>query len=553
MKHPFKKNPFSAFGKTNCHPPAPATSPWLQTDIRFLHVFPSEWIVRLFLVLWLTTLSLLPGTAHAAITDTLSLPADDEEMIFQIKWARLQRLRAGQTDTLPLDITQAIHDADSAALGDDYVVAVAYLDLALEFLEQHAFTATPPYKASHIWGLEAIAGTDLWQQKYSISLVDQDSAIYENQGNPYTGLRLTYRGTDHRGAILRMQTEGKYGHEYGSGTAELGFEAPIGAKVSVQVADRLEGTHYQREKSLRYWNNQFLGRLNWHPLRPLTIALEREEQGRRYLYPSTFFTSYHQSQTSLRAGGEWRDVLRSEIRFDRRQRDYRETPEQAYSENILTLFWYPLGLRAWSLRGMVQSRNRNYGSGFIDSLLTNDFQEWYVQSLFSIGSTSALSLQLSTSWNKKSYVHPDQATPDYLDLIIEPTLHYMLNGHYTLKAGYRFRQKEHQSADIDGSESVGMENFQAHAPVVGFEMICGTVLVNLYDVYEIRQYAGTLPAEYTLYSDRDIHSLFFYLAWTISGRWTFNAMINLDQDLARNEQGSDARSNILNFELLYKF
>ncbi len=506
----------------------------------------------LCLIIHLTIIALLPGAAHAVLTDTLSVSAEDE-MIFQIKWARLERLRDGQNDALPLDIAQAIQDADSAALGDDYVVAAAYIDLALEFLEQRAFTATPPQKASHVWALEAIAGTDLWQQKYSISLSDQDSAIYESQGNPYTGLRLIYRGTDQRGAILHAQTEGRYGHEYGSGNAELKFEAPIGAKVSLQVADRLESIHYQREKSLRYWNNQFLGRLNWHPLRPLTIALEREEQARRYRYPSIFFNSYHQSQTSLRLGGEWRDVLRSEIRFDRRQRDYRETPEQAYSENILTLFWYPIGLRAWSLRGMVQSRNRRYGSGFIDSLLTNDFQEWYIQSLLSIGSTSALSLQLNTSWNTKSHVHPDQATPDYLDLIIEPTLHYMLNGHYTVKAGYRFRQKQHHSADIAVSESVAMENFQAHAPVVGFEMIWGPVLMNLYDVYEIRTYAGTLPAEYTLYSDRDIHSLFLYFTWTISGRWTFSAMVNMDQDLARNEQGSDARSNIFNFELLYKF
>jgi hypothetical protein len=129
----------------------------------------------------------------------------------------------------------------------------------------------------------------------------------------------------------------------------------------------------------------------------------------------------------------------------------------------------------------------------------------------------------------------------------------MLNGHYTLKAGYRFRRKHHTSSDAEVQASVAMENYRAHAPVAGIEIIWGSLLLNLYDVYEFRRYPETTATEYPLYSDRDTHSLFFYMTWSVSSRWSFNAMANMDQDLARNEQGSDARSNILNFELLYKF
>ncbi len=490
--------------------------------------------------------------------DSLLASRDEDMILYQVKWARLGRLQQEmlvQDERTPLavDILQAIQEADSVAQSGDFILATAYLDIALHYLEQKSIAADREIKPLHLWQMETIAGSDLWQQKYSISLVDQDSAIYESQGNPYLGMRLTYRGRDARGAVLHALGEVKYGHAWGTGAADLGYEAPIGARLSLRVTNRLEGTHYQRARSLRYWNNQFRGHFTWHPATWAAISVEQEAQSRRYLHPSTFFTSYRQNQSTLRLQGEWPHALRSEVRFDHRRRHYREIPQQNFSENLATLYWYPTGFRAWSLRGTVQSRHRAYHSGFIDSLLTNDFHEFYAQSMLTVGGTAALSLQLSASWNRKNYLQPDQSTPDYHDIIVEPTLNYMLNGHYTLKAGYRFRQKKHHAAVAASNESVAMEDFYAHAPVAGFEMSFGTLLVNIYDVYEIRRYTDASPAGFTLYSDRNTHSLFVYLACSLSAHWSLNAMINIDQDLARNEQGSDARSNILNFELLYKF
>ncbi len=498
------------------------------------------------------------GTENSQATDTSSTDKGEEILLYAIKWSQLQRLRQDAEAAvpplhLPEDMTALIGEAASSAANGEHMLALIYLDQVLTYYGEILQPRTDARVSSGEWQVEMISGSDLWQQQFAISLADQDSTIRESQGNPYIGVRGAFSGKDARGAILRAGGEGKYGEEYLFGSLNAYFEAPLGRAFSLAVQDRLENTYYREDDNLRYWNNQFRGRLSWNWHNGHSIQIEEEGIWRRYRQPGALFTNYAQQQWSLRLQGAWPSLIRYEARFDRRMREYPESSLQDYQEDLFTLSWLPVGLYKLSIRGWLQSRVRRYQAEYVDSLFTNDFGEWFGQAALTWTPHEEWALELAATWNDRSYAMPAAATPSYQDIIIEPAGHFYINGHFAIKAGYRFRSRLHSAQEAASAESITVEDYYAHAPVLGMDLNWSSLLINLQEVYEIRRYPNAPAGEYTFYADHDIHSLLLFIAWNLSAHWSANLMANIDQDLARNDQGSDARSNILNLELVYKF
>lgn len=523
-----------------------------------IHSSAKSSLLLLLLLTWAPSGWTLPPPFPGGAPDsTAAADAANQRLLYTIKWERLQRaLRedgaAGTEVAMPEDMAALLAEAEEAAAAGDYLLALICLEEVVQYHDSRPATAEPLGSTTSDWRFELLSGHDLWQQRFAISLTDQDSVIRESRGNPYVGVRGSFSGRDGRGSILRASGEGKMGGEYLFGSAHGYYEAPVGSHFALTIQDRLEATHYNEEESLRYWHNQFRTRLSWNWFAGHTLAAEQERLWRQYLKPGDLFTDHTQQQWSVRMQGLWPALLRYEARYDRRDRTYPGSSAQDYQEDLLSLSWLPSGLHTLFFKGWLQSRVRRYAAGYIDSLFTNDFNEWYAQGTLSWNPSPAWLLEVAANWNDRAYAWQSTSSPSFQDLLLEPSAQYMLNGHISLKAGYRYHRRLYASED-DGSSSAAVEDYYAHAPVLGVDIIWNDLLLNFQEIYELRRYPNAPQGESTFYADHDIHSLLLFISWSLSAHWSVNVMAHIDQDMARNEQGSDARSNILNAELSYRF
>lgn len=500
-------------------------------------------------------------TAQIQSADSSTVRSDgDADLLFRIKWSRLQRLlQSAHPDStgitsLPAEIQQLIREAMDYARQNDYDTAITFIDVVLNYLPERSVSQTS--QAAETKGADVstqvFCGSDLWQQKFSVSISDADSTIFEDQGNAFVGLRLAVNA--HSGFLRqsRIYMEAKYSQEYLYGYLDVNRRSHAGARYSTYFENRLEGISYFKEKELRYWHNRTRALVAWQVGAKTTLSAEDEIQVRRYAYDSSLFSSYWQNQAALLLSCDLPLLSKTDIRYDFRIRQYQNRSAQNYFENLLTITLWPNLLQKNQFSSYTQLRLRDYHHGMVDSLLTNPFNELYHESSARVLLWQNLSLHLGLTLNLRHYRFYAEAMPDYRDLTGELALEYLFFSFGSIKIGYRNRCKHHYFSSPDLQKTAEIEDFYAHAPAVEVDIYLGRFLLNISNVYEIRRYPSSPDGSLSLYSDRDVNTLFLLLSWAISSKWEVNVMANIDNDWARNPYSSDSRSNIINFELLFK-
>jgi hypothetical protein len=276
-------------------------------------------------------------------------------------------------------------------------------------------------------------------------------------------------------------------------------------------------------------------------------------QIRRYRTTTPYLSSFAQNQIGGRLLQQW-NTLRPELRYDYRVRSYDSSDRMDYAESIFTLNLWPDLFKSLQVGGYAQARRRRYNGAFVDSLLNNHFSEFYSQAECKWILDPSWSLKTAAEFTLRRYEHPAIAFPNYADAEIEPSLAWQAGSSWSVRAGYRFRQKSHWFAQGYDDWNAQVENYYGHGPVLSLDLLNAKGLfVSLLDHFEWRRYPQAPSSELALYSDRNINSLFLLAGWPFAHHWELTAMATIDHEDDRNLEGADSRSDILNFELYYKF
>ena len=227
-----------------------------------------------------------------------------------------------------------------------------------------------------------------------------------------------------------------------------------------------------------------------------------------------------------------------------------------YNELVYGLNVWPDFSGQFSLGSRIRNRSREYQYGYIDSLYTNNFNEFYGYVDVRYQFKNRMEIECEFELEKRNYGYLSTSMPNYTDYNIEPSFAFGIGSYLTIKTGYRFRSKRHHLNTTEDS-SAQIEDFFSHGPVFTCDIyLAGGFLVSVSNSYLQRRYPHYSSYDYSglsLYSNRDIHSLFFYLVWSITGNWEVNVMSMLDYDRDKSLDNGDTNSNLLNFNLSYKF
>lgn len=515
------------------------------------------------LIFWIPLLSSL----FAQQRDSTATASDvnEESTLYDIKFSRLQRLISNDIkNNVPLqyaaDVLSLIEDAKGFAGQGDYSIADEFLESALELVQEKSEKDSDNQtdaKSKMEWTYQGLFGSELWQQKFGIVLSEQDSVIYESQGNPFVGFRVLMDYQNGVRTQTQLQMEGKLSSEYNSGKLTLQNNHQLSSHIRTSVDNFIDITKYKRDAELSYLDDNLNAGVFITLAKSLGFELRNEMQFLRYSNESEYFHSFLQNYARGKVSFLLANLGRIEFQYGARIRAHDQAESRDYSERIIGGNYWSIGGGKKSLYANIQQNVRTYRYGFVDSLFSNNFNNIYGELAVHYSLDRHLAFRFKTEGERRIYQEFSHATPNYLDVVVEPSFDFNFGLPWTIRLGYQFRNRKHTFPNNVENESPEIEDYYSHGPLISVDVFSTSgFIASLSNSFELRRYPNAPYSDgsgLSLYSNRNINSLFFFMTWNFSPHWELNAMANFDYDKDKNIEGADSRTNLLNFELSYKF
>lgn len=532
-----------------------------------------------------------PADSIAALAADSALAAWSAAADYEIARLRLQRwLLRPQDQAAAEQVAELLQDAESFAAQGDWVTAKLLLEVAGDLIapeEQVLVKETRRQgdketksqsakearsqgdkeakgiedKIAWRWQPEALVGVDFWRQEFEIGYAQDESLFVQNTGNPYTGLRLSVsRDIGSQSRVLAAALL-KTSRDYNSGEVELRGQRALSTTLSGSLENRFETTRYLRDFDLRYWQNNAKVLLSATLNQRLKLELDDELRLRRYAREDELSRNYSQNETGLAVAFAAGIATRLRARYGYLARRHVSFDEYDYFEHRLegSLFSTAAGGSSLYLQNLW--RRRVYPRGLSDSTFENTHREEYLRAdlRLATGSATAIRLEGEFTWRQYPAELDNPYTPNFLDLRLNPQFQFKLLANWQASAGYLYllRRHEREPAATDAESFLVFEDYFSHGLTLGLDLLSlSGILLSLSNAFEIRTYPNVTSGNLIIsnsYSDRNIHSLLFFLSWTLTRRWQLGAFANFDNEISRVREANDSRNTLFSMDLTYSF
>jgi hypothetical protein len=501
-------------------------------------------------------------------------PLSPEAILYEIRFTRLQRLvpqflQDHPDTTLPAVILEFLNDAKQLAEQGSYDLATELLEEVVSFFETEASTPNNPAnysidngtnetpQSSSDWTKYVFFGSDFWEQKFNLALGKRDSTILEGEGNPFVGLRVRL---DHAYGTLSQtlaEIEAKHSRDYLTGRLLLDHRQQVSGAVHTKFENRFEATSYSRDSDLRYIDDQLDLGLFVNLNNANSFELRNEIQVRDYANETDLYTSFLQNRAIATISMAPFGMSHIDVDFDYRNRHHNLDPQKDYYEHrICTEAWYGVASAISTLLA-VQWRARRYKYPDSEDLLTKNFNQFYSELDFRLTLAHNLTLTIDGDLEIRNYREPSTVIPNYWELALQPSFGVNLGAPCLLRFGYYFKTRQHSAASNKNSVKVEIENYYAHGPSITVDVFTlGGFVMSVTDIYEFRRYPNSISkgiSDFSLYSDRNVNSLFLFFSWNFTKRWELDVIANLDHDNDTEDDNGDSRTTLCTLELAYQF
>ncbi len=516
-----------------------------------------------------------PADSIAALAADSALAAWSAAADYEIARLRLQRwLLRPQDQAATKQVAELLQDAESFAAHGDWVTAKLLLEVAGDLIapEEQVLVKEPRSqsaketksqgdKIAWRWQPEALVGVDFWRQEFEIGYAQDESLFVQNAGNPYSGMRLSVsRDIGSQSRVLATALL-KASRDYNSGEVELRGQQALSTTLSARLENRFETTRYLRDFDLRYWQNNAKVMLSAARTQRLKLELDNELRLRRYAHEDELSRNYAQNETGLAVAFAAAIATRLRARYGYLARRHVSFDQYNYFEHRLegSLFSTAAGGSSLFLQNLW--RRRVYPRGLSDSTFENTHREEFLRAdlRLATGSAAAIRLEGELTWRQYPAELDNQFTPDFLDLRLNPQFQFKLLSNWQASAGYLYLLRRHkrEPAATDAESFPVFEDYYSHGLTLGLDLLSTSgILLSLSNAFEIRTYPNVTSSNLIIsnsYSDRNIHSLLFFLSWTLTRRWQLGAFANFDNEISRVREANDSRNTLFSIDLTYSF
>lgn len=542
-----------------------------------------------------------------APVDSTALIKLAETSAYEIDRLRVLRWTQSHQDTSTRDflaqVVDLLSEADKFAHQQDYITGQLILDTALELTGLRTATPAPnqaptltidsplssePNAASE-WRREVLFGVDLWQQKYELGTFSADTMF--SDGNPFVGVRLSFNHNPATrfspanplaakpvvlGESQALNVDGyallKSSRDYFSGEVELNARQSLGGGSYWRLQNRLEGTSYQRDFDLQYWQNVTSALAVAEINKNFRLEIADELRWRRYREQNDFYPNYIQNRAGLGVVFNPAYTTRLDARYNYTVQAHDLCPSHDYLEHRIEASIYQSHSANSSMQLENTWRHRIYPNASAhdgcNSSYQQTYQEEYARADLRVGLVDALALRIDGDFVLRQHETPSDSIPDFLGATVNPQLQFSLSPSFQLRAGYLYALRVYENDIIQPSRASAAppetsfsfyEDYYSHGFTVGIDLIrTDGLLLSLNENFEMRTYPNSTASDATdlglfSYTDRNINSLLLFFSWSFRPRWQANVLANFDNDYSRVDDQSDSRNTLFAIDLAYSF
>jgi len=519
-------------------------------------------------------------------TEDSAALALDSESYYTAMRLRLIRWIRKNSDAVVLDqfrqSVELLEQADKFSAMKDFETAVIILETAFDVAKMplteaesepghiaFATAANPRWQ----WTREAVAGVDYWQQQFELGF-SEDSLYSENNGNPFTGLRVKVSKGEELKNFFSAYSLLKASRDYTSGELELRGRRAFSAQFAGSLTNRVEGTSYRRGSDLKYWQNASTLGLAFYPNRQLRVELKDEFRYRRYRNESSIYPNYFYNQTGIR--GSYAGLsTRMDAAYDYATRVHPSFSENDYLEHRVDAAIY----QATAVNSSIYLQNiwryRDYARGLSDSTYQNTYyyqntyQEEYLRGDFRIGLGPKVAIRVEGDFTLRQHEIPNLIVPDFSHTYLNPQLLFKIFRDLEVGVGYMYLlrlnaenivQQGAVFATAAGNADADTPKYQDYISngfTFSIELFkTNGLMLSVNNIYEMRDYpnATTQSHRDMGYTNKNINTLLFFLAMNLSAKLQLNVLANLDDDRSReSDTHSDSKSTLFSVDLSYSF
>lgn len=524
----------------------------------------------------------------ASYVDSLSEENDSDEIFYQIEMLRFERWARENTYKLvnPVLLNEIVRlkkEAETFAQNNDYTLALIWMETIWDLLEpkeslnleeeglelMNDEDIQDPVADDDIrkfnWSKELITGVDIWRQEFQFNFLQSDSTYLQGSGNPYSGIRLQLDYTPASRHLLQASAFFKYSRDYLTGDLEIRLRNPLGRSYSWRAENRLELSSFYGDFDLQYLQNRSTLAFDLRRLGPLSLDFRDEFLVRNYdsntastltSYPDYFNNQFY-SFAKMRTGlGSYLG-----LGYSNTWRIHPDLKTNDYSENRLDISWYQTASQEISFAVDNELSFRNYPNVTNDTTtIFQDYIEDYLRGELRLPFNSVVGIEGEGTFIKRDYKMLSPDFPDYVFWEIEPRLFVKFGMDWEVAAGLfygRLTQQKFNQITASNFDN-RFEDYVEYGPAVELEFFkINQIMFNLRYAFLLKSNPNEPVRNVTLVPlsfDRRINSLLFFLTWTISPRWRFSTLANMDDDRSRLAQdNSDSNSTLVGLELNYIF
>lgn len=519
-----------------------------------------------------------------------------------LRWARAHQDTSARD--FMLQALDLLSEADKFAGQQDYLTAQLIIDTALGLTGLRTATPTsnqrsaPPSElqplslapnANSEWRREVLFGVDLWQQKYELGTFSADTMF--SDGNPFVGVRFSFNHNsttklDRQNSLYSKQPViienralnvdayalFKSSRDYLSGEIEFNARQSLGSGSYWRLQNRLEGTSYQRDFDLQYWQNVTSALAVAEINRNFRLEVADEFRWRRYREQNDFYPNYIQNRAGLGVVFNPAYTTRLDTRYNYTVQAHDLCPSHDYLEHRVETSIFQNSSTNSSVQLENIWRNRIYPNDAANDGCSNSYQktyqEEYARADLRLGLVEALALRIDGDFVLRQYETPSDSIPDFLGTTVNPQLQFSLSSSFQIRAGYLYALRVYEN-DIIQPNRIGTsapatnfsfyEDYYSHGFTFGVDLIrTDGLLLSLNENFEMRTYPNSTAnntADLGLfsYTDRNINSLLLFFSWSFRPRWQANVLANFDNDYSRVDDQSDSRNTLFAIDLGYSF
>jgi hypothetical protein len=470
-------------------------------------------------------------------------------------------------EALLQEIGQLTAEAQNYAAQRFYLFANLILDEILELLDDPTLTTQdspsniqspqPPLTPRHVqttWSRELSGGLDFWDQRFEMEFSEQDTVLSTGMTNPFLGLRIGLEHGIPRQAWTVADLQLRQSRDYFAANNAVTFTRTLRQHTRLVINNVLDWTRYRQEHQLSCLQNNLKAFLQIEPSPGWRFYLDEQFLIRDYAQESDFLYSYfenqwrfsldysslqhHQSSLGIRFINRIHPHLDTKD-FQRLRLDFSETLQ--FGAHFHLYFDSDLNYKQYAVvnDSLYQA---NYWEQFLNLKLRSQLLPGWV-----------LNFENRVDWRKYSL----QFT--YLRNILEYegqiSIDYSIKTTMILNFGYIYSMNQNWGAAVANDVPMNLDNLVSHGILISFEYyLADAITLHFANVFKNRRYPDSKDiASWSLYSNRNINSLFLFFNWSITAEYQLNLMANYDAEQSLRDNHSDSQNTLCACEFIRKF